>query len=185
MSDEFKQWQQEYTPDRKPVEICFDRELLYRFEEAAGEVALLKESRAGMLTASPELVAAEERLEQLGEQVQKARKPFVFGSIGHRAWRDLLSKYPPEGVQRRMVTIIGIPLDMNPDTFIPVALHECCIEPGMTLEQAEWFCEKFPVSEVDRAFGAVTTCNVTGLDRPFGDTGSPLHGAKTLMPQSD
>lgn len=178
MGDTFSSWQQEHSPDRKEVRVCFNRELLYEFEQAHTELARLKESDEGMLDVADAVTAAELRVEDLKEQIRAAQKTLVFESIGTKPWRDLLSEHPPIGEHRNVVTILGLPLDYNPDSFVPIAISKTCVEPEISLEQAEWFCSSFPVSEVDRVFGAVLTCNNTGLDRPFDDTGSPLAGVK-------
>lgn len=178
-NSQFAEWREEFSPDRKPVDICFNRELLAELEEANQELRALQAGEGKMLEAKKELLEAEARVHDLIEKVKATEKTLVFQSIGTKAWRDLLSEHPPVGEQvRQIVMFTGAPLEYNPDTFIPMALHKCCIEPGMSLEDAQWFCEVFPLKEIDRAFGAVTTCNVTGLDRPFDDTGSLLRGVK-------
>lgn len=177
MSDDFGKWQKEHTPDRKDIGVCFNRELLYEYEQAAAKVAAIKSATKGEL-AKEGLPAAEARLEELAGQIKAAQRILVFQSIGTHRWRDLLSEHPPQADYRNVVTTLGLPMEFNPDTFVPVAMSESCVEPGMSLEQAEWFCSTFPVSEVDRVFGAVLTCNVTGLERPFDDGGQALHGAK-------
>lgn len=174
----FSDAQAEHSPDVKKVPVCFNRELLYRFEEASSRVDSLRAEAKGMMDPGPEVKDAEVLLQELTEEVRASQRVFVFQSIGTKKWRDLLSEHPPEGDQRKSVTFVGLPLEFNPDTFVPAAMHACCVEPGITLEQAEWFAAEMPVKEVDSVFGAVLTINVTGLDRPFSDTGAALLGAK-------
>lgn len=184
MSDEFAQWQEEHSPDRKTIGVCFDRELLFELEQASIDFVQLKDGSGGMLEVKEELKAAERRLEDLREKAKAAQRTLVFESLGTKKWRDLLSEHPYPGRERRIVVnTLGLPMEYNPDTFVPIAMSESCVEPGMTLKQATWFCETFPVTEVDRVFGAVLTVNVTGLERPFDDTGSPHPGAKRSTPR--
>lgn len=177
MSD-FEKWQEEFSPDRKEISVCFDRALLYQFEEASTRADSLREQAKGMLDAGEDSKEAEEQLQELTEKVRAAQRTLVFESIGTRKWRDLLSEHPPEGDQRKVVTLVGLPLEFNPDTFVPAAIHACSVEPKITAKEAEWFAAEMPVKEVDRVFGAVLTINVTGLDRPFGDTGNHLLGVR-------
>ena len=168
---EFKDWMGEHSPDRKEVEVCFDRKLLFQFEEASTRVDALRQQAKGMLDGGEVVKDAETVLEDLTQKVRDAHRTLVFESIGTKKWRDLLSEHPPDSDHLAL-------MPFNPDTFVPAAIHACSVEPGITQEEAEWFCAEMPVQEIDRVFGAVLTINVTGLDRPFSDTGNHLLGAR-------
>ena len=175
---EFAEWMGEHSPDRKEVQVCFDRKLLFQYEEASTRVEALRQQAKGMLDGGAVVKDAETVLEDLTQKVRDAQRTLVFESIGTKKWRDLLSEHPPEGDQRKVVTLVGLPLEFNPTTFVPAAILACSVEPKLTEEEAEWFAAEMPVKEVDRVFGAVLTINVTGLDRPFGDGGQVLHGGR-------
>lgn len=170
MSDEFAKWQQEVSDARSSVDVCFDRELLFAFEQAQRDA----EAESGMLSAD------RARVEELRDQVKAKTRTLVFKSLGKGGWRRLEAQYPPTPEQ---IEKFG-QLDHNPETFPAAAMSECCIDPGMSKTQAEWLCDTFPMAVVDRVWATVLEANLLGGDEKKVATARPFDGEKRSTPPS-
>ena len=89
-------------------------------------------------TAGP--LAAQVR--ELEAEMDAAKVPFKFRSIGRRAWMDLARDYPPTDQQlndeRKRADHVGerpMDLEHNPETFPPAAIAASLVDPEMTVEQ--------------------------------------------------
>lgn len=128
-------------------------------------------------------------IEQLLEQKQPTVVPvslrvndstvvvFKFATIGRRAWEKLIDEHAATDEQQTAHLAeqeqAGIPtfarsfLRWNPDTFRPVAIAAACIEPAMTLEQAQqmWDDPRFAPTELQRLFNGATAANEPAADQ--------------------
>lgn len=147
MSDAFEQYLAEATLPCREVSVCFDRKLLYDLADAekAGDDKLVK---------------------SLTKKVEASRREMSFEKLDGKLWRDLISKHPPNKKQKAEGHT------HNPETFYPAAMAATCIEPGITFEQAEKFCDTFPVLEVEKVMAVVYELHAMGGRDPFDSTGS-------------
>ncbi len=159
---DFADYQQEATRPRKTVPVCFDRALLSELEEAEGRLRELKEP--GMLGQAEEVSALQGRVDQLRAEAKEKSRSIVFEGMGRKAWSDLLAEHPPLAEHKLR---FGKLLDHNPETFPAAAMAASCVEPGLTLEQAQWICDELPLGIVAKVWGGCLSVNVQGGRDPF------------------
>lgn len=177
----FNEYRQETTKDRKTIRVCFDRALLSDLEDAERE---LKERQTGNETAGGKMLSDAEttklkkRVETLKSKVKEKARPFIFESIGRRRWQDLVGEHPPTDANKEE---FGESIDFNPDTFPAAAISRSCIDPGMTVEEAQWFLDEFPLNVGQRVFEAALRVNREGSRDPFVDgSDETLDGVRRL-----
>jgi hypothetical protein len=169
---------EEATPRESRLGVCFDGKLVSRYEHARRRLA----ARGGAtMLGDVERLALEDEVKQLEAEVADKTRVFVFESIGWGPWRDLVAKHPPDVDQQevfvRAVGLAFLPpglreIDVNLPTFVPAAMAASCVEPGMTVEQAEKVlgkAAKLPGGVIDRFWAAVSEANLGGTADPFAD----------------
>lgn len=166
-------WLEEATPDRREVQVCFDRALLSRLDQAKArhiEIATNK------MLGDEEKVALRAEIEQLQAEVKDKTRTFVFEGIGWGQWRKLVAAHPPSPDQaevfQRAIALSLLPrgfgeIEVDETTFVPAAMAASCKEPGLTPEQALTMIEKLPTGVIDRLWEAVLRVNHAGKDDPF------------------
>lgn len=184
----FADAKEEFTPERAYTSVCFDRRLVAELETArerlAGIVAQVKQAGDGMLDRPDEPAEADrlrDHIDDLAEQVEAKRRPFVFESIGRRPWRELLAKHPPTEEQKQAYRRV----DYNRDTFPAAAIAASCVNPKLTEDDAAWLDEHLHVAEFDRLWAACYSANVSGADGPFRVTSTadrPAGGKRSTQP---
>ena len=87
---------------------------------------------------------------------------FRFRSIGHRAWADLLAAHPPTRDQSRAAPLV----DFNPDTFPVAAIAASCVEPEMTVDEAQRLDRALNQTQFDTLWTAVLDANMGGGSDP-------------------
>lgn len=140
---EFDSWKQEATRHRVTASVCFDRALVAEFEEAVHALDEATRDSKQMLAGIP--VELENRVADLEKQIEGKTRELVFESIGRRAWKRLIADHPPTQ------DADDVRAGYNLETFVPAALARSCVEPGLTLEQAEWIITELP----DAVYGAI------------------------------
>lgn len=167
MAESFAEWQSEATRDRAQVSVCFDRALLSELE--AAEAELVQVPVTGTL--GDERTALTAHVDQLKETIREKSRVLVFEGIGRKAWRDIQAEHPPTEAQRKEY---GAFLDHDPESFPAAAMAASCLEPGLSVEEAQWLCDEMPVSVVDRVWSTCLRANVTGSRDPFEDASAPV-----------
>jgi hypothetical protein len=169
MSETFDKLWAKRTKDRGDVRVCFDRALLYELEELEGRLADAKRDADGMLGSQvPELTT---QRDELRRKAKDSSTRFVFESIGRRRWRDLMAEHPPTDEQIQEAKKYDQDLDFNPETFPAAAMAAACVEPGISVEQAQEMMDELPEGVGNRIWVACLRANVTGGRDPF-DLGS-------------
>lgn len=169
MGDEFSGWQKETTRSQKSADVCFDRALLHKLEVAEKEASAAGD---GMLATD------KGEVESIRDEIKSKTRTLVFEAIGKRQWRDLLGEHPPAREQREQTP----GLDYNPETFPAAAMAAACVQPGLTLEQAQWLCDELPLGVVERVWLAVLDANVIGGDEKKAVTARPQVGETKSTP---
>jgi hypothetical protein len=184
------QWLAEATPERREVQVCFDRTLLSRLDAAQKRLDMVVGGQPEkMLGVSEEETTVRAEVAQISEEIRSKTRTLVFEGLGWGAWRELLSQHPPKDDQadvfRRAVELAFMPhsivnIGFNAETFVPAAMSASCTEPGITLKQAETMLRKAPPGVLERIWTAVLEVNTAGGDDPFV---SP-NGASVGVPAS-
>lgn len=90
-----------------------------------------------------------------------------YRALGGKAYDRLVEEHPPTQKQREQGAIYNV------DTFAPALIARCCIDPVLSVEQAQelYDSEEWSAGETGGLFiEALRICNA-GLDVPFTDRG--------------
>lgn len=174
-----EQWLAEATPERREVQVCFDRALLSRLDAATKRLdhAAASEPKDGKtLAVSPEEKALRKEVAALEAAIGEKTRTLVFEGLGWGPWRELLAQHPPTEDQakvfQRAVELAYMPhsivnVGFNAETFVPAAIVATCKEPGITLEQAAKLLRESPPGVIERIWTAVLAVNTAGGADPF------------------
>jgi hypothetical protein len=169
-------WLEEVTPDRREVSVCLDRRLVSALIVAKKAAEAATEGEAKTLGKAPELEELEMRVLELEDAVREKSRTLVFEGLGWGRWRDLLAKHPPEADQAdvfaRAVQLGFMPhavenIGYNAETFVPDAISASCVDPTITIHEANTLLRKSPPGVIERIFTAVLEVNVAGGNDPF------------------
>lgn len=118
------------------------------------------------------LAEATAALDSARETLRAESHEFVFVSIGRKAFEALRDEHPATTAQKadfrdRMTALnlsvqdVGM-LDHDPVTFPPALIAASCVDPVMTLEEAEdlWSSPVFSSSELAELFSTAQIANV-------------------------
>lgn len=152
------------TAPRRSVSLVLDQQLLADYEAAKNAADTAQRAAdlsndAAVHARAREAVATARRL---AEQVEATRQTFVFEGIGRRQFNELLESAPPKEED----------IEFDPDIFIPALLAAGCVEPGLTLEQAQRIYDEWTDAEVTALFLAAFGANRTARDIPFINAGT-------------
>lgn len=85
------------------------------------------------LDAAGEIASITDQMSELQAEMDAATMEFKFKALPRSAWRKLVSEHPPS----RELQKKNPRAEFAPETFIPAALAASCIDPAMTVEEAE------------------------------------------------
>lgn len=163
----FADWQEAATPERQEGRVCFDREARTALLSCIKRLGEVTKNRQ-LLDNDDELDELESRIAELDAQVEESTKTFTFERIPRRRWRELEEAHPATDAQRKE----DPRQTLDPDTFGPAVAAACCVDPGMTLEEAQWLQDFLPDGEWEReVLGPVMAANQTGAEVPKGAAG--------------
>ena len=157
-------------PVTKIVHIQLDGEVALRLTELSEELEEAK--RYDVLSNAPDTAPSiQAQIDEVRDASKDTVASFTFRSIGRYRYDELvgLPKHQPTKDQKQKDG-----LSFNPDTFPPALVAESCVEPEMSLEDAqEIFSDPdWNGAELQRLFfGALEVNNETG-DIPFSKSGS-------------
>jgi hypothetical protein len=99
---------------------------------------------------------------ELEDQMEAAKTSFTFRAIGRKAWADLVAKHPPTKAQLK----VDPQADVDPESFPVAAIAASCVEPALTLEQAQRIESAVTDVQWRVLYGACLTVNVGTSDLP-------------------
>lgn len=162
----------ETKPREKTVWVLLRQDLID--DHAALDAELqraMEQAGESMVTDAPRI--AEEIL-ALQAEMEAAKRPFTFRTLGRKRWRDLLAEHPPTKAQIAQARAQGVQLDHDPDAFQAAAIQASCIAPKMTLLHAHSFNERMDLAEWNTLWGACLEVNVGGGGLPKSLTAGRL-----------
>ncbi len=121
------------------------------------------------------------KLEEVEDQIGESRQPFVFESIGRRAYGALLDEYKPrEG--NKDDEDVGFNVDEFPVHLIALSSHD----PDITLKQARriWDSDDWSDAETTLLLAAAVVANKEIVDVPFTNDGLPMGTRSTGSPSN-
>ena len=177
MTQSFDQVWSKRTKDRVPVSVCFDRALLGEFEIAEQNLKEAKASSNGNLGSGIGELQAE--VAELRGLIKKATVRLVFENIGMRRWRSIMAAHPPTNEQKAEAAKQEVPVQFNIETFPAAAMAASCVEPGLSIEQAQEMMDELPETVFTRLWVACLNASVLGARDPLGpDFETPTRSTK-------
>ena len=119
--------------------------------------AIVDDERENRIPVAPQLMCA---LDELEAEIDAAKVEFRFRAIGKRPWADLLKQHPPTKDQQRAG------LDHNPETFPAAAIAASCVEPTLTVDEAERLERALNASQFDVLWAKCIDANIGGTSDP-------------------
>lgn len=180
----FADWQSGATPERHTVEVCFDRQAVNDLEEALRQFGAVRQAAAGLLDTPASVNELVDRIQVLEELVAESSKTMVFGKIPQHRWSDLEAACPATDEQKERDPNVTL----NDLEFEPAIVAECCIEPGLEIEQAVWLRDFLPRDRWEDVLAAVWRANRKGSLVPkvaSGIAGSLRSALKSITPPDE
>lgn len=181
-----------YRPRIERVSACPRNDLVSELEQVERQLQAVRES--GSIAAGPGNVYTER--DRLRREIAEAQVEFVFESVSHREWSDLLGKHQPTPQQRQQSPT----LDHNPETFPLAAIVACLVSPREDTPEAtegaiRRIFEEWPPGETEQIWKACLTANKgvsqvpkwwSGSDTtgPSGQKSEPPSDSESLSPPS-
>lgn len=125
--------------------------------------------------------ALQTKLEELEEEIAAARQPFVFQSIGRKAYGALLDEFKPRDGNKEDKDL-GFNTDEYPVHLIALSSHD----PLISLKQAReiWDSDDWSDGETTLLLTAAVLANKEIVDVPFTNDGLPMGTRSTDSPSN-
>lgn len=107
---------------------------------------------------------AAKQIAAIRTRMQKSVVEFRFRALGATAWSDLVAAHPGESKQEAW----------NVKTFPIALLAACCVDPVMTVEQAQTLCEQLNEGQRGDLHAAVWEVNASATSVPFSVSASAI-----------
>lgn len=144
------------------VDILIDSELASQIRALERE-HMVAQRGDNKLNRTPEAPAILKKIEKLTEDALESTVTFTFEDMGRKRFEDLWKSCPPTDEDRDKGH------EWDPDTFGPLLIAKCCIEPKMTTEDAIDLYNKWSTAETEILF-------TTAINANLGITSIPLSG---------
>jgi hypothetical protein len=135
----------------------------------------------------------QQRLAELTIKADEAATVFTFQALGRRAFEDLKLAYPPteeqwERYRERVTAAYWVPApEFEEVTFAPALIAACCIDPKMTLAEAQQLWDELSDGEAAILYAKALEVNEEASSRPFSGTGTDTtrnSGPDSTTPQN-
>lgn len=140
---QFDEWRREATRPRSEGRVCLDGEAQLELARALADLASAHEMAKGLLDGPENAQLLAEKVKEADAKVQAATRTMVFERIPRREWIELEEAHPATEAQRKADERQTV----DPTTHQPALAAACCVEPGMTLDDAEWLYDLLPDDE--------------------------------------
>ncbi len=151
------------NPDHRrstTVRILLRQDLVERHARLDQELADAMAADA-RLNRDPVAPTVADEILALEAELEAAKVPFMFRSIGRKAWADLIAAHPPTQAQRLAYRGVGY----NPETFPIAALAASAVEPAIDLPAAHRLEAALNDSQFELLWTAALEVN-RGVDAP-------------------
>jgi hypothetical protein len=135
------------------VSVCLDGTLSEQIDRCTERWAQLTATAPSTIAPLPEVEAVLEEIRALETQATAATVEFRVQSVGARVWRDLVADHPPPPDDFEAFR-------WNNETFQPAALALCCVDPVMSIEQADELANKLTDKQWQKIITAVLVVNI-------------------------
>ncbi len=126
-------------------------------------------------------IPIQKELEAVEDEIAQARQPFVFQSIGRKAYSALLDEFKPRK-DNTDDEDVGFNVDEFPAHLIALSSHA----PEISLEQARtiWDSDDWSDAETTQLLAAAVVANKEIVDVPFTNDGLPMGTRSTANPSN-
>lgn len=159
-------------PERN-VPICLAGKLQADYELAERELAEAEEAPADSLAGNGSTVIAR-RIEELREQMKAKTIDFRLRALPRKKWRKLKAEHPPRKDEEGAVHAEDKWTGVNTETFFPLAIRACLIDPDLDESDWEVLDAKLTFNQYDTLSAAVWVLNATEVDVPFSLAASKM-----------
>lgn len=164
----FADMKERFKPVTVEARVCLDGELAIEIDHLEADL-LVAQADDERLNREAEAPAIADRIVELTDELHAAEEVFVFQALSRRAWAELLDKHPPtpDDVEDGRDFGVGFPA---------AAIAACCVDPGLTVEEAEWLADHLSLGQFLRLQSAAIAANVTagGLGKAPSSTARRL-----------
>lgn len=121
--------------------------------------------------------AIKQQIEEIDKEIAASRVPFVFQSMGRRAYSALLDEFKPrEGNEDDADA--GFDIDEFPPRLISLSSYS----PKIPLEEARVIWDEWSDAETTLILGSAVLANKEVVDVPFTHDGLPMGTRSTVKP---
>lgn len=180
----------EITAREKTVKILLRQDMLAEHARLDAELVEVLNTDAEE-NRDPLGPALAQRLVDYEEEIEAAKRAFLFRAVGKKPWADLLAQHPPTKEQTNAVkeqTGGRGHLDHNPETFPIAAITASCIDvDGLgkpSEEQVTKLVEKMTIGQFDKLWAACLDANVGGFDSPKSPAAGPIARVSAALERS-
>lgn len=189
-------WIKEGSSEEVEVSICFDRALLGEFERVLEEYQtylkgekkqkLFGDAKGAMHPDDDPSEETAQRLVELDEAIKadEAEHVFRFRKMPYSEFRAIIEAHPPTDLQRQANRYN----DHDPQAASPALVAGSCVEPRMSVEEAEELQAFLPESPWNELYTAAIRVNRIGVPGPKGAHSSVrelLSGLRSTMPADE
>lgn len=164
-------------PSRQTVRLLLDGTLADQIEAARHQLKVAKaadqvDPRGLASRAAP----LEVRLAELRLEAEEASTAFTFEALGRVRFQELKREYPPteeqwERYRERVKAAWWAPApEFEELTFAPALIATCCVDPAMTIEDAQALWDELSDGEAAALYAAALAVNEEVTSRPFSGT---------------
>ncbi len=154
-------------PAYQDVFIVGDDSLGAEYEDAVRELGEAKMSLniVGQTREAKQRVeSAESTLEEVTGRIRETGMKFTFRSISRKKLDAILEEHQPSKRQKAEAEEKGEDLNFDPETFPPALIAATCVDPELTIEEAEeiWESEDWTQGELLSLLGGAMAANQRG-----------------------
>lgn len=161
-------------PRQQRVRFLFDGDLAAELDRTrqALRSALVDQSAL----ASDEVSTLRQKLSDLESAADAATVEFVFAAIGRARLDELKAQNPPTEEmwaryrERVKANPLMTPPEFDPEAMAPALIAASCVDPSMTVDEAQKLWDELSDGEAARLFEAAWNVNSQGSDRPLSKT---------------
>lgn len=145
------------APERV-VDLCLDADLAAEHDELNRRLLEAQRKPATSLAGTGAAAEIARQIRDLEERMQSSVVQFRMRGLSAFRRDEWFAANPARD---------GKEEGFNPVTGLPSLIAACCVDPEMTVEQAQQLCEQLGTGQADRLFSAAFEATNGGGDVPF------------------
>jgi hypothetical protein len=132
-------------PPERVVELCLDADLAAEHDDLNRQLSESHRTGAATMAAAGEAATLARRIRDLEDRMQASVVTFRMRGLSAFRYQEWLEANPGrDGKQERF----------NPVTAVVPLIAACCVDPAMTVDEAQQLVDVLGTGQTDRLFGA-------------------------------